>query len=43
MDNNTKQQNKILSFKDLTAWQESHKLAIMIYKITAGFPRRPIH
>jgi four helix bundle protein len=26
------------SFRDLVVWQEAHKLALMIYKMTAGFP-----
>ena len=30
---------KIRSFKDLRAWQEGHKLALMIYKITKTFPQ----
>ncbi len=29
---------KISSFKDLVAWQEAHRLAIMVYKETAIFP-----
>ncbi|OHB14888.1 MAG: hypothetical protein A2431_02925 [Candidatus Zambryskibacteria bacterium RIFOXYC1_FULL_39_10] len=33
---------KIESFYDLNAWKESHKLAIMIYKITKQFPRDEI-
>lgn len=28
----------ITSFRDLAVWQESHKLALMIYKATAIFP-----
>lgn len=31
--------NKIISFKDLYAWQEGHKLVLIIYKITADFPK----
>lgn len=27
------------NFKDLTAWQEGHKLVLIIYKITANFPK----
>lgn len=30
---------KIQSFTDLYAWQEGHKLVIMIYKITKDFPK----
>lgn len=29
---------KIKSFTDLKAWQESHKLAIDIYRLTESFP-----
>ncbi|MEK7143547.1 MAG: four helix bundle protein [Patescibacteria group bacterium] len=29
---------KISSFKDLVAWREAHKLAIMIYRETGSFP-----
>ncbi|MEK7123354.1 MAG: four helix bundle protein [Patescibacteria group bacterium] len=32
-------ENKIKDFKDLNAWQESHKLVVMIYKITKQFPK----
>jgi len=30
--------NKIKSFTDLLAWQEGHKLVLMIYKETENFP-----
>lgn len=30
---------KIKEFTDLIAWQESHKLVVLIYKITKNFPR----
>jgi len=30
---------KIKSFKDLDVWKESHKLVLMIYKITKSFPK----
>lgn len=30
---------KIKSFTDLVAWQEAHKLVLMIYKITKDFPK----
>lgn len=31
---------KIKSFVDLYAWQEGHKLVLMIYKITEDFPQK---
>lgn len=30
---------KIKSFTDLNAWKESHKLVILVYRITKQFPR----
>jgi four helix bundle protein len=33
---------KIKSFTDLIAWQEGHKLVVMIYKITEKFPNKEI-
>ena len=30
---------KIQTFKDLMAWQEGHRLVIMIYDITKSFPK----
>lgn len=33
---------KIKTFTDLKAWQEEHKLVIMIYKITKKFPKEEI-
>ena len=30
---------KIKSFSELTVWQRSHELALMVYKLTASFPR----
>lgn len=33
---------KIKSFTDLIAWQEGHKLVIMVYKLTAEFPRNEL-
>ncbi len=33
---------KILKFTDLIAWQEAHKLALNIYKITKNFPKDEI-
>lgn len=32
--------NKIKKFTDLLAWQEAHKLAIIIYKTTDEFPSK---
>jgi len=33
---------KIKSFTDLYAWQEGHKLVIMLYTITKDFPKEEI-
>lgn len=33
---------KIESFRDLNAWKEGHKLAIIIYEITKNFPREEV-
>lgn len=33
---------KIKSFTDLVAWQEGHKLALMVYKSTTQWPREEI-
>ena len=33
---------KITSFTKLIAWQESHKLVIMIYKLTKLFPKEEL-
>ncbi len=30
--------SKIKSFSDLAAWRESHRLAVMIYRVTKEFP-----
>lgn len=38
MDN----KNKIKSFTDLRAWQEGHRLVLMIYDITKTFPKEEI-
>lgn len=35
--------NKIKSFTDLKAWQESHSLVVAIYKITKNFPKDEIY
>lgn len=32
-------ENKIKNFYDLNVWQDAHKLAIEIYKITKNFPK----
>ena len=34
--------NKIKSFTDLRAWQEGHKLVLIIYDITKQFPKEEI-
>ena len=31
--------DKIVKFTDLVAWQEGHKLVLMVYKVTEKFPR----
>lgn len=31
---------KIKTFTDLKVWQEGHKLVVLIYKITNGFPAK---
>lgn len=36
------EKKKIKSFTDLEAWQEAHKLVLMIYKITEEFPKKEI-
>ena len=33
---------KIKSFTDLKAWQEAHRLVLMIYKITKQFPKEEL-
>jgi len=30
--------SKILSFTDLNAWKEGHKLVLSVYKVTSSFP-----
>lgn len=32
--------SKIVTFRDLHAWKEGHKLVLMVYKITSNFPKR---
>ena len=36
------EKKKIKSFTDLDAWKEGHKLVLMIYKITKGFPKEEL-
>jgi len=33
---------KIKSFSDLYAWQEGHKLVLMVYEVTKKFPKEEI-
>jgi len=33
------EKKKIKSFTDLKAWQEAHRLVLLIYKITKNFPK----
>lgn len=40
MYNQTK--NKIKSFTDLKAWQEAHRLVLMVYKTTKQFPKEEL-
>ncbi len=39
MDVMTKKIGKIDSFTKLIAWQKAHRLVLMIYRITRGFPK----
>jgi len=34
---------KIKDFTDLFAWQEGHKLALLVYKITDNFPKKEMY
>lgn len=34
---------EIKTFRDLKVWQKAHKLVLLIYKITANFPRSEIY
>ena len=34
---------KIQDFKDLKAWQEGHRLAILVYEITENFPHKEMY
>jgi four helix bundle protein len=36
------EQKKIKSFTDLHAWQEGHKLVLMVYKETENFPQKEV-
>lgn len=36
------EKKKIKSFTDLEAWQEAHKLVLILYKITEEFPKKEI-
>lgn len=36
------EKQKIKSFKDLNVWQEGHKLVVMIYTLSKGFPKEEI-
>ena len=33
------ERSKIIDFTDLNAWKESHKLVLLVYKITKKFPK----
>ena len=33
------EEKKITQFIDLIAWQEAHKLVLVVYKVTKGFPK----
>ena len=33
---------KIKQFTDLHAWQEAHKLVLLVYRVTRGFPKEEI-
>jgi four helix bundle protein len=37
-----KAENKIQSFRDLHAWQEAYKLALLLYKVTKTFPKEEL-
>ena len=34
---------KIVQFTDLLAWQEAHKLVLLIYKLTKNFPKQEMY
>ena len=35
--------NKIKEFTDLLAWQEGHRLVILVYKVTDSFPKHELY
>jgi four helix bundle protein len=35
-------EQKIRTFTDLTAWRESHRLVLLIYKTTNQFPQKEL-
>ena len=37
-----KDKQKISSFTDLHAWQEGHKLVLMVYNVTRSFPKEEL-
>ena len=43
MNDDSKEKQKIISFRDLKAWQEAHKLTLLIYKATKQFPKEEIY
>lgn len=34
---------KIISYKDLTVWQKSIELVVLVYKFTSDFPREEVY
>ena len=36
------EEKKIKQFTDLIAWQEAHKLVLIVYRLTKGFPREEV-
>lgn len=40
--NMNKDNKKIKEFTDLNAWQEAHKLVLIIYKVTKNFPKEEL-
>ena len=42
MEHGTQNNSKIRTFTDLIIWQESHKLVLIIYRITKIFPREEL-
>ena len=43
MNQNLTRPTKIRSFTDLNSWQEGHKLVILIYQTTKGFPKEEVY